>query len=94
MDGLILILRSRLGDPGEVPNLDPENLERVKGQSNSMVSPWKDERGGFDLACFYARFPRWAEGVPEFREAYSRWCEDPCFLAQAPLFKPWNPAWA
>jgi bifunctional DNase/RNase len=87
-------LRRILGDPGHIAC--PEDATMIKGinqRALSLPDPWKDERGGFDDACFYARHPRWSEHVARLRDAYDRWRDDPRFLSEAPDFRPRNPSW-
>jgi hypothetical protein len=81
-------LNDRLGPPGSIHSLGPEQMEEMKTRAEALPNAWTDGGEEFDKACFSARYPRWVRLIPEFWSAYENWKDDPRFLALAPYFRP------
>lgn len=86
-------LEDEFGPGGSIDLPDQKALETIEGQEQILSDPWGDEGGDFEDACFYARYPLWAEFMPKLLRAYERWKADPRFLREAPKFLPVNPSW-
>ncbi len=90
---ILIELEDRLGPAGSILSPGSERIEDIIVKAEALPSPWSEEEGDFDSACFFARYPRWARLIPGLCSAYETWKDDPRFLAEAPKFRPVNPSW-
>lgn len=87
------LLEDLLGPRGALPDWLAGDSAAAREAAAALPDPWRDRRGNFDEACFFARYPRWAGVAPEPAEAFAAWRDDPRFLREAPRFRPVNPDW-
>ncbi len=86
-------LEETLGAAGSIPAEGPEEMDEIRMRAEALPSPWGEEGGDFDAACFCGRYPRWTRLIPGLWRAYEKWKNDPRFLREAPRFRPADPSW-